>query len=423
MKQINIDFTNYKRFEKLHLDFHERFTLLVGVNGTGKTSTLKGIKQSWSLIAVGANSPRHSFDFADVHQSRSTDESNEVWMLSKYPASLMGDIDFFEEQHSVGLKLDAVHREKLICESSVGLAVAVKGWFAENEKGKAIPLLAFYSAIKPSGSDVAGAISRPFEQRHQTWRIAGDGHLNVQQLTAWFQYYELRGLQEKTEPMTLRVMREAVKQAIHAQDVKFVVRENALMVRYEDSGWRKFNDLSDGQQRISAIFMDLAMRCASLNSHLGEKSILETSGIVLIDELDLHLHPQWQHALIDDLLKTFPKLQFIATSHSPFLYQAAFANGWVVDLATQQRVIPSDPSLEDIAEEVMKVHMPQRSKRWQDMKAAALQYYQLLEVAKKAPSDQDVQAVKERLDELIIPYTDDPAYAAWLEMHRTAAGL
>jgi predicted ATP-binding protein involved in virulence len=244
------------------------------------------------------------------------------------------------------------------------------------------------------------------------------------QLTSWFQYYELRGLQEKATPLLLKLARQAVLAAIHADDISFVIRENALMVRHADVGWRKFSDLSDGQQRIAAIFCDLAMRCASLNSHLGEKAIEATTGVVTIDELDLHLHPQWQRTVIQDLLSVFPNIQFIATSHSPFLLQAAFEQGAVIDLGTGKAVSPPDASIEDIAEHVMGVTpFPQRSKRWHDMKAVATKYYELLEVAKKSTDSQEVQAVKLRLDELIIPYTKDPAYAAWLEMHRAAAGL
>jgi predicted ATP-binding protein involved in virulence len=152
--------------------------------------------------------------------------------------------------------------------------------------------------------------------------------------------------------------------AIHAEDISFVIRENALMVRHADVGWRKFSDLSDGQQRIAAIFCDLAMRCASLNSHLGEKAIEATTGVVTIDELDLHLHPQWQRTVIQDLLSVFPNIQFIATSHSPFLLQAAFEQGAVIDLGTGKAVSPPDASIEDIAEHVMGVTpFPQRSKR------------------------------------------------------------
>jgi predicted ATP-binding protein involved in virulence len=64
---------------------------------------------------------------------------------------------------------------------------------------------------------------------------------------------------------------------------------------------------------------DLVRRVVMLNPHFGEKALLETPGVVLIDELDLHLHPKWQRRVIHDLKKTFPRVQFIATTHSPQL--------------------------------------------------------------------------------------------------------
>lgn len=287
-----------------------------------------------------------------------------------------------------------------------------------------IPLLARFGASKPKPSGDAGALVKPFVERKDVWVLANSDEVQAAQLTSWFQYYELRGLQEKAEPLLLKLARKAVIKAIHAEEIGFVIRENALMVRHADVGWRKFSDLSDGQQRIAAIFCDLAMRCASLNSHLGDKAIEETTGVVTIDELDLHLHPQWQRTIVQDLLTVFPKLQFIATSHSPFLLQAAFAEGAVIDLATGQAVTPTDPSIEDIAEHVMGVHpFPQRSKRWHDMKTVAAEYYQLLEVAKVSPDSEVAKTAKARLDEVLIPYTHDPAFAAWLEMNRAAAGV
>ena len=75
--------------------------------------------------------------------------------------------------------------------------------------------------------------------------------------------------------------------------------------------------LSDGAKSILAIASDIAYRMAVLNPHLLGKVTEETDGIVLIDEIDMHLHPSWQRKVIDSLHKTFPKVQFILTTHSP----------------------------------------------------------------------------------------------------------
>ncbi len=422
MKQLTLDLKNFRKFEDLHLDFHPRFTLLMGVNGTGKTSVLQGVWRSWSPLILCATSNVSYPPLSEVYRKASIDVSSELWLTTQLPLKADGNFEWDGiKLNGIGMTLD--HRGKGHSFEYRSLRTLVEKSFLSVIL-TAIPLIARFGASKPSLIGEAGVIKKPFLERKDVWALAQSDTVNAAGLTSWFQYYELRGLQEGKTPLLLILARKAVLKAIHAEEISFVIRENALMVRYADGGWRRFSDLSDGQQRIAAIFCDLAMRCASLNSHLGEKAIEETTGVVTIDELDLHLHPQWQRTVIDDLLSVFPNLQFIATSHSPFLLQAAFKHGSVIDLGTGKEVQPNDESIEDIAENIMGVHpFPQRSKRWHAMKDVAREYYELLEVAKKSTDSQEVQKVKARLDELIIPYTNDPAYAAWLEMHRAAAGM
>jgi hypothetical protein len=426
MKQLTLDLQNYRKFKTLHLDFHPRFTLLMGVNGTGKTSVLQGLWRSWCPMLLSANVGGSIPTLNEVHRQASIDVASESWLTMQFPLHAFGDFCWD------GVTLKELG-SKLTGSTGGGEIFSGHSWgeILSNVKdvfqattSTPIPLLARFGAAKPQPTGETGGLKKPFAERKDVWALTQSDEVQSAHLTSWFQYYELRGLQEKETPLLLKLARKAVLAAIHAEDISFIIRENALMLRHADVGWRKFSDLSDGQQRIAAIFCDLAMRCASLNSHLGEKAIEETTGVVTIDELDLHLHPQWQRTVIQDLLSVFPKLQFIATSHSPFLLQAAFSQGSVIDLGTGKAVMAPDESIEDIAEHVMGVHpFPQRSRRWHDMKAAAAEYYRLLEVAKQSTDSDAVKAIKSRLDELIIPYTDDPAYAAWLEMHRAAAGV
>ena len=62
---------------------------------------------------------------------------------------------------------------------------------------------------------------------------------------------------------------------------------------------------------------DLACRCALLNSYYKKDAVKKTSGVVLIDEIDMHLHPRWQQTILKQLQDAFPKIQFIVTTHSP----------------------------------------------------------------------------------------------------------
>ena len=131
-------------------------------------------------------------------------------------------------------------------------------------------------------------------------------------------------------------------------------------------------------------------------------------------------------------------MQFIATTHSPFIIQS-LDPGEVIDL--NQDAIPeivntapdgvaapgpadsySNRSVEDITEEVMGVDMPQRSNRYQQMYDVATHYYKLLQKAENANTSEKAE-LKAQLDELSAPFSDNVAYHAFLQMERIAAGL
>lgn len=80
--------------------------------------------------------------------------------------------------------------------------------------------------------------------------------------------------------------------------------------------------LSDGVRMMVSIVAEIAYRCVTLNGHLGVEAVRSSKGLVLIDELDMHLHPNWQRRVVGDLKKAFPNLQFVVTTHSPFIVQS-----------------------------------------------------------------------------------------------------
>ena len=75
--------------------------------------------------------------------------------------------------------------------------------------------------------------------------------------------------------------------------------------------------LSDGIKTILNMVADIAYRMAVLNPQLCQDILKKTPGVVLIDEIDMHLHPAWQRRILSDLRKIFPELQFIVTTHAP----------------------------------------------------------------------------------------------------------
>jgi predicted ATP-binding protein involved in virulence len=90
------------------------------------------------------------------------------------------------------------------------------------------------------------------------------------------------------------------------------------------------NQLSAGYRNMLALVMDFARRLAQANPHL--ENPLEAEAILMIDELDLHLHPTWQQKIIPDLRKVFPNTQIIATTHSPEIVTTVDHNQvWILE--------------------------------------------------------------------------------------------
>jgi predicted ATP-binding protein involved in virulence len=90
-----------------------------------------------------------------------------------------------------------------------------------------------------------------------------------------------------------------------------------------------FSDFSLGYRTIASWSIDLAWRLFNKH-HANSADPLREPGIVLIDEVDLHLHPVWQRELMDNLSAHFPNIQFIATAHSPLMAQAAVGSNFAV---------------------------------------------------------------------------------------------
>jgi predicted ATP-binding protein involved in virulence len=202
----------------------------------------------------------------------------------------------------------------------------------------------------------------------------------------------------------------------------FKYRESDLEIKYTNKDTReKVSNLSDGYKNMIGMVSDIAYRMAILNPNLGVDVTKYTSGVVLIDELDLHLHPKWQKKIVDILLELFPKVQFIATSHSPFIIQSMNENS-IIKLGKYNSILSIDAtllSIDDIAEDIQNIELPQVSKRKSDMLEVADKYFDLLErLGNSTATKEEVESYKIKLDELLEPFEDNMAYVALLRRKR-----
>lgn len=188
---------------------------------------------------------------------------------------------------------------------------------------------------------------------------------NEKQMMQWFEEMTYIQLQEGTAIAEL----EAVKKALckcylnidnSVTDVKFAydVRSHELEIyvyRHHEAEKFPVRMLSDGEKGIISLVADIAYRMALLNPNLLDK-VLETPGVVLIDEIDLHLHPSWQKKIMGSLMEIFPNIQFIVTTHSPsILLNVPRENIWILNHNEiyQPQDMTYGRTVEEILREVM----------------------------------------------------------------------
>ncbi|MFI5297736.1 MAG: AAA family ATPase [Polyangiales bacterium] len=127
---------------------------------------------------------------------------------------------------------------------------------------------------------------------------------------------------------------DAVRAVVPAVvDICADLAKSELIVELDDkthARWSCFDDLGDGLRSLIGLVADIAWRTVQLNPHWGADAPARTSGVVLIDVLEKHLHPEQQQGLLDRLRAVFPKLQFIVTTHSPYILHARDLN--IIDL-------------------------------------------------------------------------------------------
>ena len=145
----------------------------------------------------------------------------------------------------------------------------------------------------------------------------------------------------------------------------------------------------------------MAYRMALLNPQLFDKVTTETDGVVLIDEIDLHLHPAWQRRIIHTLSTLFPRIQFVITTHAPSVISSVNKDD-IILLSNGTQFSPNEPTYGKDANAILTqvMHVPVR----QDDAAAVIElFHDCLASGKQLEAEKHLQALKALLGE------NDPA--------------
>lgn len=418
---------NFKGFKHREFRLHPEFNLIVGANGTGKTSLLDALSVavgSWFLGLSGCDT-RH------IRQSEVTltHFEGKGWE-PQYPCTVAAAGDVAGQTLSWSRSLNTPDGRTTYGEArnikDLATLSHVKVRIGANEL---LPLISYYGTgrlwnVPREQAQVKNEkkiTEKEKQSRLDGYRNSVAPRLSVTELVRWIALQSWITFQKGGEESALFTeVRKAIISCIEGADnLYFDAKLGEVVMDIKGQEIQPFNNLSDGQRCVLAMVGDIAVKAAILNPHLGDKVLEETPGVVLIDELDLHLHPIWQRRVIEDLRRTFPRIQFFATTHSPFLIQSLRSGEELVLLEGQPTAQLGNKTLEEIARGVMGVTNPQVSLRYEEMKDTAKNYLELLEEAAMAPENK-LEAYKAKLAEAIAPYADNPAFQAFLEMKHAA---
>lgn len=321
-----IHLKNFRCYEDVEIEFHPRFNIFVGINGTGKSSALEALRIAIGSLFLGVDkykdkiaSPGISQD--DVRLSRLEQQYPVVisskGMIEDFSADGASRTVEIEWERSLTTKGGATRsaNAKEMKEASVRMQEAIR----KHKEIHNIPLVAYYSTdrFKKEKKDVG---VEPDGSRLRGYYNALDPLTNIKFFLDLYYTETLSALQHDTPSVILQAVNEAVKKCIDCDDLMFdIKRQELLLIQHDTHQGMPFHLLSDGVRSMLALVMEMAFRCYLLNPHLGKEAALLTSGVVLIDEIDLHLHPAWQKRVVKDLQAAFPHIQFIVTTHAPLV--------------------------------------------------------------------------------------------------------
>jgi len=346
MKLKKITLTNYRSFDNFTINFDENLTVIVAENGVGKTSVLDAVAVALSPFVGGFDSGiNKGFKQSDARLRILDADSNTIMkdMESTYPVTVTAEA-FIEEESFIWKR--ALTNDRKGSKTTVKDAQNIKNYAkklqnivrSDTRESINLPIISFYGTDRlwNSKAFTNKEKSSSIETQSRLWGYnrALEHASTYKAFNDWFiaeskaEYDALIEQIQKNsdttdfsleESIALTNIREAVNSCLTISqwsNIRYNSKFKAITVNHPKQGTVPISLLSDGVRSMLAMTADIAYRCTKLNPHL-DNAPKETKGIVLVDEVDLHLHPRWQQMVLPSLHKAFPQIQFIVTTHSP----------------------------------------------------------------------------------------------------------
>lgn len=326
---------NFRCFEHLEIEFPQDYAVLIGTNGAGKSSILDAVAIVLGNFLAVMGNKHEKIHKSDVRNITYVYEGGGSRRELQYPVVITALTETGAADEKETHEWETVRRSEdsgtsAVASGTIVTYASVLRKKVQTNADVTLPIFVYYktdrrwhSRKKLKKNNMSEAPSRL------------DGYIDALKagikeglMFDWFKQSAFIEAQDGEELPIFRSVKKAMEKIYADTDEDL----EKVRVRYDFKTWeivihvkRKNEDLvslplryfSDGIKAMLSMTADIAYRIALLNPNLGGEAMQETPGIVLIDEIDMHLHPSWQRKILASLKKVFPRIQFIVTTHSP----------------------------------------------------------------------------------------------------------
>lgn len=309
---------NVRAVEAAEFSFKSGFNLIIGVNGVGKTSALESLAVSLAAISRhinGLKGPLHGFTSSDIRaRTDALTVESEVSLADKLYSYVIHQP---REEAVAQVGREGLPREQTFATPAKSAFVGDKPPAADGKKVLR-PLAVLFSTRRAVPSDRAPTKSAAKGGHAAAFAEAFSAReLRLGEFAAWMRAQAALAAETPSSARVLDAFEKAVRRFLPGYANLRVSDEATPRLLIERRGVEiPVRQLSDGERGSLSLVLDLTRRLAQANPGLDDPAANGT-GVVLIDEIDLHLHPKWQREIVRNLPDAFPTLQFIATTHSP----------------------------------------------------------------------------------------------------------